>query len=68
MSVTAMKDAQRLKCELIRRDFQTHGLPWREGKLYDDGSLYFELGTPDRMWISSKNPALVDLNRFIKVR
>ena len=66
-SVTALRNAQRLKCELIRRSFQAYGLPWREGKLYNEGRLYFESGTPDHMWISLKSLALIDLNRFIKV-
>ena len=66
-SITALRNAQRLKCEVIRRAFKAYGLPWREGKLYDEGRLYFENGTPDQMWISLKSLALVELNRFIKV-
>ena len=66
-SLTALRNAQRLKCELIRRSFQAYGLPWREGKLYNEGGFYFENGTPDHMWITIKSLALIDLNRFIKV-
>ena len=66
-SITALRNAQRLKCEIIRRAFHAYGLPWREGKLYEEGRLYFENGTPDQMWISLKSLALVDLSRVIKV-
>ena len=66
-SITALRNAQRLKCELIRRSFQAYGKPWLEGKLYEEGRLYFENGTPVQMWISLKSLALVDLHRFIKV-
>ena len=63
----ALEEAKKRRIELIRKRLGVYGEFWEENKKYDDGCLYYEGGTPERMWLYPWTDGLDDLNHYIQV-
>ena len=63
----ALEEAKKRRIDLIRKRLGVYGEFWVENKKYDDGCLYYEGGTPERMWLYPWTDGLDDLNHYIQV-
>ena len=63
----ALEEAKKRRIDLIRKRLGVYGEFWEENKKYDDGCLYYEGGTPERMWLYPWTDGLDDLNHYIQV-
>ena len=62
-----LEEAKKRKIALILKRLGDYGQPWEENKKYDDGCLYYEGGTPERMWLYPWTYGLDDLNQYVQV-
>ena len=64
----ALEEAKKRRIDLILKRLGVYGELWEENQKYCDGSLYYEGGTPERMWLYPWTEGLEDLNLYIQVK
>ena len=64
----ALEEAKKRRIDRILKRLGVYGELWEENQKYCDGSLYYEGGTPERMWLYPWTEGLEDLNLYIQVR
>ena len=68
IEMRALEEAKKRRIDVILKRLGVYGELWEENKKYDDGSLYYEGGTPERMWLYPWTEGLEDLNLYIQVK
>ena len=67
IDMTVLEEAKKRRIALILKRLGVYGELWEENKKYDDDRLYYEGGTPDRMWLYPWTDGLDDLNHYVQV-
>ena len=67
IDMTVLEEAKKRRIALILKRLGVYGELWEENRKYDDGSLYYEGGTPERMWLYPWTDGLDDLNHYVQV-
>ena len=67
IDMKVLEEAKKRKIALILKRLGDYGQPWEENKKYDDGCIYYEGGTPERMWLYPWTYGLDDLNQYVQV-
>ena len=67
IDMKVIEEAKKRRIALIVKRLGVYGELWEENKKYDDGRLYYEGGTPDRMWLYPWTDGLDDLNHYVQV-
>ena len=63
-----LEEAKKRRIEMIVKRLGVYGELWEtDNNKYDDGCLYYEAGTPERMWLYPYTDGLDDLNLYIRV-
>ena len=63
----ALEEAKKRRIAMIVQRLGVYGELWVKDKKYEDGKVYYEGGTPDRMWLYPWTRSLEDLNDYIQV-
>ena len=67
VDMKALEEAKKRRIAMIVQRLGVYGELWVKDKKYDDGKVYYEGGTPDRMWLYPWTRSLEDLNDYIQV-
>ena len=67
VDMKALEEAKKRRIAMIVQRLGVYGELWVRDKKYEDGKVYYEGGTPDRMWLYPWTRSLEDLNDYIQV-
>ena len=67
VDMKALEEAKKRRIAMIVQRLGMYGEFWVKDKKYEDGKVYYEGGTPDRMWLYPWTRSLEDLNDYIQV-